>query len=199
MKKAVIAIEILLVLLFMAKILAIGEIVKRSEISNYLLWPVTSALADSSPQTSVDSPSRDVSIDTLASERSFMSTLADRGRQLENREHGVKFEEKKINLLRNEIVARIEVIRGREEKMASPQQSAGFEDNTRFKELAKAYEATPPDKVGALLNKMDSKTAAGIIMPVPYGDNSTLRRLWRSPKPSPAYNTFSSILQIITN
>jgi flagellar motility protein MotE (MotC chaperone) len=148
----------------MAKILAIGEIVKRSEISNYLLWPVTSALADSSPQTSVDSPSRDVSIDTLASERSFMSTLADRGRQLENREHGVKFEEKKINLLRNEIVARIEVIRGREEKMASPQQSAGFEDNTRFKELAKAYEATPPDKVGALLNKMDSKTAAGIIM-----------------------------------
>jgi flagellar motility protein MotE (MotC chaperone) len=164
MKKAVIAIEILLVLLFMAKILAIGEIVKRSEISNYLLWPVTSALADSSPQTSVDSPSRDVSIDTLASERSFMSTLADRGRQLENREHGVKFEEKKINLLRNEIVARIEVIRGREEKMASPQQSAGFEDNTRFKELAKAYEATPPDKVGALLNKMDSKTAAGIIM-----------------------------------
>ena len=164
MKKAVIAIEILLVLLFMAKILAIGEIVKRSEISNYLLWPVTSALADSSPQTSVDSPSRDVSIDTLASERSFMSTLADRGRQLENREHGVKFEEKKINLLRNEIVARIEVIRGREEKMSSPQQSAGFEDNTRFKELAKAYEATPPDKVGALLNKMDSKTAAGIIM-----------------------------------
>jgi flagellar motility protein MotE (MotC chaperone) len=164
MKKAVIAIEILLVLLFMAKILAIGEIVKRSEISNYLLWPVTSALADSSPQTSVDSPSRDVSIDTLASERSFMSTLADRGRQLENREHGVKFEEKKINLLRNEIVARIEVIRGREEKMASPQQSAGSEDNTRFKELAKAYEATPPDKVGALLNKMDSKTAAGIIM-----------------------------------
>jgi flagellar motility protein MotE (MotC chaperone) len=93
-----------------------------------------------------------------------MSTLADRRRQLENRENLIKFEEKKINLLRSEIVARIEMIRGREEKMTSPQVSVRSEDNARFKELAKVYEATPPDKVGALLNKMDSKTAAGIIM-----------------------------------
>ncbi|MGO9137349.1 MAG: MotE family protein [Syntrophales bacterium] len=164
MKKIIITIEILVLFLFIVKIIAIGEIVKRSEISDYLLWSVKSALADSSSQASVDSPSRDVSIDTLASERNLMSTLADRRRQLENRENLVKLEEKKINLLRNEIVARIEMVRGREEKMTSPQESARPEDSTRFKELAKAYEATPPDKVGALLNKMDSKTAAGIIM-----------------------------------
>ncbi len=164
MKKIIITVEILIVFLFIIKILAIGEIVKRSEISDYLLWSVKSALADSSLQTGVDTPSKDVSVDTLASERSLMSTLADRQRQLENRENLIKLEEKKISLLRNEIVARIETIRGREEKMTSTQESARSEDNTRFKELAKAYEATPPDKVGALLNKMDSKTAAGIIM-----------------------------------
>jgi flagellar motility protein MotE (MotC chaperone) len=164
MKKIIITIEILVVFLFIAKIFAIGEVVKKSEISDYLLLSVKSALADSSSQTSVGSPSRDVSVDTLASERSLMSTLTDRRRQLENRESLIKFEEKKINSLRNEIVARIEMIRGREERMTSPQESARSEDITRFKELAKVYEATPPDKVGALLNKMDSKTAAGIIM-----------------------------------
>jgi flagellar motility protein MotE (MotC chaperone) len=164
MKKIIITIEILVVFLFIVKIFAIGEVVKKSEISDYLLLSVKSALADSSSQTSVGSPPRDVSVDTLASERSLMSTLADRRRQLENRESLIKFEEKKINSLRNEIIARIEMIRGREERMTSPQESARSEDITRFKELAKVYEATPPDKVGALLNKMDSKTAAGIIM-----------------------------------
>jgi flagellar motility protein MotE (MotC chaperone) len=164
MKKIIITIEILVVFLFIAKILAIGEIVKRSEIADYMLWSVKSALADSSLQTGLGSPSRDVSIDTLASERSLMSTLADRRRQLENRENLIKFEEKKINLLRNEIVARIEMIRGREDRMTFPQESVRSEDTTRFKELAKVYEATPPEKVGAQLNKMDSKTAAGIIM-----------------------------------
>jgi flagellar motility protein MotE (MotC chaperone) len=164
MKKIIIAIEILVVFLFIAKILAIGEIVKRSEVSDYLSWSVKSALADASLQTGVGAPSRDVSTDPLASERSLMSTLADRRRQLENRENLIRFEEKKIRLLRNEIVARIEMIRAREEKMTNPEESAKSEDNARFKELAKVYEATPPDKVGALLNKMDSKTAAGIIM-----------------------------------
>ncbi|MCG6537712.1 MAG: hypothetical protein L7F78_24100 [Syntrophales bacterium LBB04] len=164
MKKIIITIEVLVVFLFIAENLAIGEIVKRSDVSDYLLWSVKSALADSSSQTSVSPPLRDVSADALVSERSLMSTLADRRRQLENRENLIKFEEKKINSLRKELVARIEMIRGREEKMTSPQGSARSEDNTRFKELAKVYEATPPDKVGALLNKMDSKTAAGIIM-----------------------------------
>ena len=164
MKKIIITIEILVVFLFIAKILAIGEIVMKSEISDYLLWSVKPALADSSSQTNVGSPAKDVSVDALAAERSLMSTLEDRRRQLENRENLIKFEEKKINSLRNEIVARIEMIRGREERMTTPQESIRAEDITRFRELAKVYEATPPDKVGALLNKMDSKTAAGIIM-----------------------------------
>ena len=64
MKKIIITIEILVVFLFIAKILAIGEIVMKSEISDYLLWSVKSALADSSAQTIVGSPSRDVSVDT---------------------------------------------------------------------------------------------------------------------------------------
>jgi len=58
----------------------------------------------------------------------------------------------------------MEMIRGREEKMTSLQESTRTEDIARFRDLAKVYEATPPEKVGALLNKMDNKTAAGIIM-----------------------------------
>ena len=164
MKKAVIAVEILIVFLFMAKILVIGEIVKRSEMSDYLSWSVKSALADSSPQPNIGSPANDVSADALAAERSLMSTLQERGRLLENRENLIKFEEKKINSLKSEILARMEIIRGREEKMESPQEPTRAEDIARFRDLAKVYEATPPEKVGALLNKMDGKTAAGIIM-----------------------------------
>jgi flagellar motility protein MotE (MotC chaperone) len=148
----------------MAKILVIGEIVKRSEISDNLLWSVESARADSSPQANVGSPAKDISVDALTAERSIMSTLQERRRLLENRENLIKFEEKKINSLRSEIVARMEMIRGREEKMTSLQESTRTEDIARFRDLAKVYEATPPEKVGALLNKMDNKTAAGIIM-----------------------------------
>jgi len=164
MKKAVIAVEILIVFLFMAKILVIGEIVTRSEFSDYLSWSVKSALADSSPQANTGSQAKDISVDSLATERNLMSTLQERRRQLEDRENLIKFEEKKINSLRSEIVARMEIIRGREEKMVSPQESTRAEDIARFRDLAKVYESTPPEKVGALLNKMDSKTAAGIIM-----------------------------------
>jgi len=164
MKRAVIAVEILIVVLFMAKILVLGEIVKRSEFSDYLSWSVKFALADSAPQVNVGSPVKDISVDALAAERSLMSTLQERRRLLENRENLIKFEEKKINSLRSEIIARMEIIRGREEKMASPQESTRADDVARFRDLAKVYEATPPEKVGALLNKMDSKTAAGIIM-----------------------------------
>jgi len=164
MKKLIIVIEILVVFLFLAKIFALGEIVKRSHISDYLLWSTNSALAESPAKTATNTPASNASVDTLATERNLMSQLEDRRRQLENRENSMRFEEKKINSLRSEIIARIEMIRGKEEKMTSPQESAKANEGTRCKELAKEYESTPPEKVGALLNKMDSRTAARIIM-----------------------------------
>jgi len=164
MKKIIVAFEILILFLFMTKILAIAEIVKRSDIFDYSLWSAKHALADVSSQTAARLPVRDVFEDTLMNERSLIISLEDRRRQLENRENFVKFEEKRIHLLKNEIVAKIEMLQNREEKITVPQESDKMENINKIKELAKVYGATPPDKVGALFSKMDNKTAAGIIM-----------------------------------
>jgi flagellar motility protein MotE (MotC chaperone) len=164
MKKIIVACEILILFLFMTKLLAIAEIVKRSDIFDYSLWSAKAALADVSSQTAARAPVRDVFEDTLMNERSLIISLEDRRRQLENRENFVKFEEKRIHLLKNEIVAKIEMLRNREEKITVPQESDKMENIKKIKELAKVYEATPPDKVSALFSKMDNKTAAGIII-----------------------------------
>ena len=164
MKKIIVAFEILILFLFMTKILAIAEIVKRSDIFDYSLWSAKHALADVSSQAAARLPVRDVFEDTLMNERSLIISLEDRRRQLENRENFVKFEEKRIHLLKNEIVAKIEMLQNREEKITVPQESDKVENINKIKELAKVYGATPPDKVGALFSKMDNKTAAGIIM-----------------------------------
>jgi flagellar motility protein MotE (MotC chaperone) len=163
MKRIFIAFEILVVFLFIVKLFAIGEIVKRSELYNISLWSVNPALADSSSQTTGSTLVKDAFEDTLTNERNLMVSLEDRRRQLEDRENFISFEEKRLNLLKKEIVAKIEVLHGPEGKTAVSQES-DKEENKRIKELAKEYDATPPDKVATLFSRMDNKTAAGIIM-----------------------------------
>jgi flagellar motility protein MotE (MotC chaperone) len=159
MKKILIAFEILIIFLFVAKLFAIGEIVKRSELYNVSLLSVNPALADASSQIVGSAPVKDILEDAL----NLMGSLEDRRRQLEDRENFIKFEEKRLNSLKKEIAAKIETLHGREGK-APVSQEADKEENKRIKELAKEYDATPPDKVAALFSRMDNKTAAGIIM-----------------------------------
>jgi flagellar motility protein MotE (MotC chaperone) len=182
MKKIIIVFEILIVFLFVAKLLAIGEIVKRTEISDYVSWSADHAQAESFSRTTGISPVRDVFEDALANERTLMVSLEGKRRQLENRESAIKFEEKRMNILKKEIAAKIEMLQGREEKTPVPQE-ADKEDNKRYKELAKVYEATPPDKVGALFTKMDNKTAAGIIVQM---NNKKAGAVWGNLNPERA-------------
>ena len=163
MKKILIAFEVLIIFLFVAKLFAIGEIVKRSELYNISLLSVNPALADASSQTMGSAPVKDIFEDALTNERNLMVSLDDKRRQLEDRENFIKFEEKRLNLLKKEIAAKIETLHGREGKTTVSQES-DKDENKKIKELAKEYDATPPDKVAALFSKMDNKTAAGIIM-----------------------------------
>jgi flagellar motility protein MotE (MotC chaperone) len=164
MKKVIIVFEVLVVFIFIVKLFAIGEIVKRSEISGFPLWSADHALAEPSPQRTDGTLVRDVFEDALANERSLMISLEDRRKQIENRENFVKYEEQKINSLKKEITARMAKLQSLEQNIPAPQESDVKEDKKKFKDLAKAYEATPPEKVGDLFNKMDNKTAATIIM-----------------------------------
>jgi flagellar motility protein MotE (MotC chaperone) len=181
MKKIVITFEIIILFLFMAKILAIGEIVKRTEVSDYLSWSADHALADSFSRTPGSTQVRDVFEDALANERNLMVSLEARQRQLENRENAIKFEEKRVKSLQKEIEAKIETLQARQGKTPVPQES-DKEDN-RIKELAKEYNATPPEKVGDLFTKMDNKMAAGIILQM---NNKKAGAVWGNINPEKA-------------
>ncbi|HBH88139.1 MAG TPA: hypothetical protein DDY17_11160 [Syntrophaceae bacterium] len=164
MKKVIIVFEVLFVFIVIVKFFTIGEIVKRSEDSGSSSWFADHALAEPSPQRTDGTRVRDVFEDALSNERSLMISLEDRRKRIENRENYVKYEEQKINSLKKEITAKMAKLQSLEENVPAPQESDIKEDKKKFKDLAKAYEATPPDKVGDLFNKMDNKTAATIIM-----------------------------------
>jgi flagellar motility protein MotE (MotC chaperone) len=66
--------------------------------------------------------------------------------------------------LRKEITDKIALLKGQEEKLTAMLDAGQNSDIKKYKEMAKVYEATPPAKAGAMLEKLDIKTAAGITM-----------------------------------
>ncbi|MEN6319149.1 MAG: hypothetical protein ABFD82_10400 [Syntrophaceae bacterium] len=189
MKKIVFAFEIIILFLFAAKLIAIGEIVKRTNISDYLLLSADHAQADSFSQTPGIRQVRDVFEDPLTNERNLVVSLEDRRKQLEYRENTLKFEETKMKTLKKEIEVKIERLQGRQETTAASQDS-DTEDSKRIKALAKEYNATPPENVGALLTKMDNRTAAGIILQM---NNKKAGAVWGNLSPERAVEIAKAI------
>ena len=66
--------------------------------------------------------------------------------------------------MRKEITEKITILKAQEEKLAAQMDAAKEEDVKRYKEMAKVYENTPPAKGGPMMEKLDTKTAAGITM-----------------------------------
>jgi flagellar motility protein MotE (MotC chaperone) len=66
--------------------------------------------------------------------------------------------------LRKEITEKITLLKGQQEKLTAILDANQAADIKRYKEMAKVYEAAPPAKAGAMLEKLDTKTAAGITM-----------------------------------
>jgi len=55
-------------------------------------------------------------------------------------------------------------LKSNEEKLTAVLESAQNSEIKRFKEMAKVYESTPAAKAGIMMEKLDTKTAAGITM-----------------------------------
>lgn len=187
MKKIVFAFEIIIMFLFAAKLIAIGEIVKRTNISDYVL--LSAAQAESFSRTPESRQVRDVFDDPLANERNLMVSLDDRRRQLEYRENTLKFEETKMKSLKKEIENKIERLQGRQGTTAASE-DLDTEGSKRIKALAKEYNATPPEKVGDLLTKMDNRTAAGIILQM---NNKKAGAVWGNLSPERAVEIAKTI------
>ena len=163
MKKLIIACNILILFIVLIKIAAVGGIIKNSETANSFLT-VNEAVADSPVTAGLAPPVRDVFEDSLSEERKLLSSLMEKQKALNDRENFLQSEERKLNLLRDEILSKIDSLQEIEKKITVLLEMVEERDNKKYKSMAKIYESVPPARAGSMLEKLDIRTAAAIIM-----------------------------------
>ena len=83
---------------------------------------------------------------------------------LDARENAIRAEEQRMLALKKEIMEKIDSLKALETQLTEKLDAENTEDRKRLKDLAKVYEATPPQKAAAMLEKLETKTAAGITI-----------------------------------
>ena len=176
MKKFIIVVEIILLILILAKVASVFGLLKKTDISSDTSLTTTSAMAQqstetkaaavpvSSTQTKVAPKEKDTLDEDLIKQRDLAAAILAKKIELDNRENVLRAEEQRLLTLRKEITEKITLLKGQEEKLTAMLDANQNSDIKRYKEMAKVYEATPPAKAGAMLEKLDTKTAAGITM-----------------------------------
>jgi flagellar motility protein MotE (MotC chaperone) len=158
MKKAFWVLEILVVLALVVKLAALGG-------------ALTSARAAGSERSNdqavqAESPSgvKDALDDELQRERDIIAALDKRKIELDRREVLVRAEEDRLLTLKKELLEKMTSLGALEKRLEARLEAEKNVDVKRLKDLAKVYDATAPDKAGAMLEKLDTKTAAAITM-----------------------------------
>jgi len=182
MKKSVIVVEIVLLILILAKLASVFGLLSKTDISPDTSLAPSQAMAQQSADTkaaavaasetipaSVASPAavkkdKDTLDEDLSKQRDLAAALLAKKIELDNRENALRSEEQRLLTLRKEITEKITLLKGQQEKLTTILDANQAADLKRYKEMAKVYEATPPVKAGAMLEKLDTKTAAGITM-----------------------------------
>lgn len=154
MKKLIIVCKILVLFIILAKIAATAD--------HFL--SVNKAAADSSVATDVVPPVKDVLDDSLSEERKLLSLLLEKQKALDAQEIFLKTEEKRLNSLRDEILSKIDGLREIEGRLTELLETVKGVNEEKYRGLAKVYEAVPPARAGSMLEKLDTKTAAAILM-----------------------------------
>ncbi|MBN2397386.1 MAG: hypothetical protein JXI32_03320 [Deltaproteobacteria bacterium] len=164
MKKLILTCEVLIIFLFLAKIAVVGGIMTDSEPADFLL-NVEQAAADSLvPPAPAVSPPKDVFEDGLSEERTLLSSLLARQKELDEREESLRSEEKRLQELKDEILAKMDRLQEVERQVTAVLEAAEQMKAEKYRSMAKVYESAPPAQAGAMLEKLDSRTAATIIM-----------------------------------
>ena len=153
MKKLIIACNILIAFIFLVKLAAVTS-----------LLTVNKAVADSPVTAGFEPPARDVCEDSLSGERKLLSSLLVKQKALDDRENFLQSEERRLNLLRDEILSKIDSLQELEKRLTGLLEMVEERNNSKYKSIAKVYESTPPARAGSMLEKLDTRTAAAIIM-----------------------------------
>jgi flagellar motility protein MotE (MotC chaperone) len=164
MKKVLYVFQAFILIILVIKIGALCGLMKFVDTPKRSLFSENRALAESSRQGSGGQTVKDVLEDELAQPRNLLNALQSRQAELDSRESSVKAEELKLLTLKKEITEKIDVLLNLEQKLNAAIGTNKEAEAQRYKSLAKVYEAAPPAKAGAMLEKLDVKTAAGITM-----------------------------------
>lgn len=180
MKKYVIVVEIILLILILAKLASVFGLLNKSDISSHASLAPTQAMAQQPAGTNAVAESdtvpasaaspvavkkdKDTLDEDLSKQRDLVAALLAKKNELDNRENGLRSEEQRLLALRKEITEKITLLKGQQEKLTMILDANQAAEIKRYKEMAKVYEAAPPARAGAMMEKLDTKTAAGITM-----------------------------------
>lgn len=164
MRRLILICEILVVALIVIKLAAAGGVLQNMMPDASSALDLDHAIANVAQKATDKAPARDPVEDSLAKERKLAASLAEREKQLDSRESAVKEEEKKLQALKGEIIAKIDALKGLEDRLSGMLDTVKAAEDKRLRDLANVFEATPPAQAGPMLEKMDKKLAAGILM-----------------------------------
>jgi len=164
MKKALYVFLAFVLIVFLVKIAALCGFLNFLEFPQNSLLAESRALAESSREGSSGAVVKEGAEDQLNQSRTLYTALQERQKEMENRENSLKTEEARLLSLKKEISVKIDTLLSLEQRLNAVLAANKEAEVKRYKELAKVYEAAPPAKAGAMLEKLDVKTAAGITM-----------------------------------
>lgn len=162
MKRLIVVCQILLVVFFLAKTLSYTEGFEETTLGQALLGDRPASAQTTAPPPGL--PPRDVTDDRLAKERELLALLQKREKALAARETAVKSEEQKVLALKQELLEKIDALKALDAQLNDRLNGEKAQEEKRIKELAKVYDAAPPQKVAAMFDKLSVKTAAGITI-----------------------------------
>lgn len=165
MRKFIILCQVFILFVFVVKIAALGGLLQRKELLSYLPLADNRAMAESPAKAVYSVPAqKDTADDGLRQSRDLFASLQARKIELDSRENAIKTEEQKLLALKKEVLEKIDMLRGLEDKLNVAIEANKSIENKKYKDLAKVYESTLPAKAGPMLEKLDVATAAGITM-----------------------------------
>ena len=164
MKKIIIITQCIVLLLFVVKIAALGEVIKKPNPGTIPPAAVKQLQPDTSAKVIAPELKGAPEAEGLAKSRDLLTSLEVKKNDLEKKEQFLRTEEQRLLLLKKEIVEKIDLLRIQEEKLSATVEGQKTAESKNFKELAKVLESTPPAKAGQMLEQLDVKTAAGITM-----------------------------------
>jgi flagellar motility protein MotE (MotC chaperone) len=162
LKKLIVVCQILLSVFFLTKTLSYSNGFQETSFGKILSWD-RSAIAQTRSVPPGLSP-RDVTDDHLQKERDLLALLQTREKVLDDRERAIKLQEQNVLALKQELLEKIDAFKALEAQLSDRLEGENAREQKRIKDLAKVYDAAPPQKVAAMIEKLSVKTAAGITI-----------------------------------